>query len=250
MLMVLPVKSATPSAKDLIDPLSTGIALDSRFSNALAAINKQFSQQPPIHLVAQKDGYRLQRHKKILYQFNDADFYTLYQALKIAAKTQGGYQKPVATQLTFSEFKHITFSPQALIKQAKANNITAKTDDKALKKVVTSLILLNFFAYDELDMMDSVQTDAWWLLAWLEVRSGVRDQVLLAMLADNLGYAVYAQYAAQKVSKITRQPQAKNTTQQLEKNNRQPPVPIRQFYQQTSPIADTNRPINQLAKCR
>ncbi|PID65115.1 MAG: hypothetical protein CR962_00060 [Gammaproteobacteria bacterium] len=247
ILIVLPVKSATPSAKDLIDPLSAGITLDSRFSNALAAINKQFPKQPPIHLVAQKDGYRLQRHKKTLYQFHDADFYTLYQALKVAVKTQGGYQKPTAMQLTFSEFEHITFSPQALIKQAKTHNIAAKTEDKALKKVVTSLILLNFFAYDELDMMDIVQTDAWWLLAWLEVRSGVRDQVLLAMLADNLGYAVYAQYAAKKVSKTTQQ-QAKGT--QSGQNNRQAPVPIRQFYQQTSPIADTNRPINQLLRLK
>ncbi len=248
MLTVLPVKSATPSAKDLIDPISAGIALDSRFSNALAAINKQFPKQPPIHLVAQKDGYRLQRHKKTLYQFNDADFYTLYQALKVAVKTQGGYQKPTATQLTFSEFEHITFSPQTLIKQAKTHNIAAKTEDKALKKVVTSLILLNFFAYDELDMMDIVQTDAWWLLAWLEVRSGVRDQVLLTMLADNLGYAVYAQYAAKKVNKVTQQQQVKGT--QSGHNNRQAPVPIRQFYQQTSPIADTNRPINQLLRLK
>lgn len=250
MVFVINAVVAAPAAPHrnsvLIDNIAD-VAVDSRFRDALTAINRQFPDQPPISLTVQANSYLLQQQQRLLYQFSEADFYNLYHSLKVALKTLGGYPKPSETKLSFSRFEGTTFSPQALIKQAKQHNIAAKTQDEALKKVVSSLILLNFFAYDELDMMDAVQSDAWWLLAWLEVRSGVRDQVLLTMLADNLGYTVYAQYAADKISgKDT----DKNSDKIGDSGKQLLLPPLSAFYHQNEAIADQNTPIAQLLRIK
>lgn len=168
---------------------------DSRIGAAIAGLNRLYPDQEPVRLDSSGDKPLLKQLDNVVYRFENQDFQNVFQGVKQAALAL--MQKtPSSSGQSLAEFSTTTFSPQALIAIITDNNVAAKHDDNALQKLTQALIVLSFFSPDHADNAHVVQSDSLMALALLEARTGVRDAVLLAMLADNLGYLSAAQSSA------------------------------------------------------
>ncbi|MPV85593.1 hypothetical protein [Ostreibacterium oceani] len=195
----LAVQSAEPLAETLAQIENAAVmAIDRRFLTVIQLFNQQFPDAPPVNLVFQDNQYALQQQQRIIARFEDLGFYTLHEGLRLTAAALMGTQSKI-TQRINRDLSQLPLTINELIAKAIAHNTQAQTDDESLATVAQHLVLMNFLVEDTLDAMDIVQANSWMLVAWLESRTGVRDDGLLTLLAHNLGYTVFAEHTAAKL---------------------------------------------------
>lgn len=176
--------------------------LDARFVQAFTRLNNTLISKEGMETMTIETingQFAVYQDNQQITVIKDTDFYNLHLALRQVVAYLLEQQDTTIKQVINSDFSNQSLRINQLIQQIKDFQLTTDSDNKTLKKATDALIILGFFMDDQVDKMQALKANAWASLALWEVKTSTRDDTLEMMLAQSLGYEVYARHVASKL---------------------------------------------------